>query len=279
MPPRARCVQMESRSPIRRPTDLQMIIQAHDIWKTYGRFGAVQGLSLAVPEGSIYALIGPSGAGKTTLIKILMNILTPTRGTASILGVDSRELGPRVLENIGYVSENQELPGRLKVGDCFDYLRPYYPRWDAKLETELRGQLRLPAERRIRHLSHGMRLKMALACALSFRPRLLVLDEPFSGLDALVRDELTEGFLRQAAGLTVLISSHELAEIERIATHVAFLNAGRLLFQGTTEELSEHGRAIGIIPGDDHFKRGMLRPTFVSMARTARDAAPWIRPD
>jgi ABC-2 type transport system ATP-binding protein len=251
-----------------------MIIQAHDIWKTYGRFGAVRGLSLSVPEGSIYALIGPSGAGKTTLIKILMNILTPTRGTASILGADSRELGPRVLENIGYVSENQELPGRLKVGDCFDYLRPYYPRWDPKLETELREQLRLPADRRIRHLSHGMRLKMALTCALSFRPRLLVLDEPFSGLDALVRDELTEGFLQQAAGLTVLISSHELAEIERIATHVAFLNAGRLLFQGTIEALNEHGRAIGIIPGDEHFKRGMLRPTFVSMARTARDAAP-----
>jgi ABC-2 type transport system ATP-binding protein len=260
--------------PIRRPTDLQMIIQAHDIWKTYGRFGAVQGLSLAVPEGSIYALIGPSGAGKTTFIKILMNILTPTRGTASILGVDSRDLGPRVLENIGYVSENQELPGRLKVGDCFDYLRPYYPRWDVKLESALREQLRLPAERRIRHLSHGMRLKMALACALSFRPRLLVLDEPFSGLDALVRDEVNEGFLQQAAGLTVLISSHELAEIERIATHVAFLSAGRLLFQGTMEALNEHGRAIGIIPGDDHFKRGMLRPTFVSMARTARDAAP-----
>jgi ABC-2 type transport system ATP-binding protein len=109
---------------------------------------------------------------------------------------------------------------------------------------------------------------------LSFRPRLLVLDEPFSGLDALVRDEVTEGFLQQAAGLTVLISSHELAEIERIATHVAFLSAGRLLFQGTMEALNEHARAIGIIPGDDHFKRGMLRPTFISMARTARDAAP-----
>jgi ABC-2 type transport system ATP-binding protein len=251
-----------------------MIIQGHDLWKTYGRFSAVQGLSLAVPEGSIYALIGPSGAGKTTFIKILMNILTPTRGTASILGVDSRAIGPRVLENIGYVSENQELPGRLKVRDCFDYLRPYYPRWDRHLEDSLRNQLRLPPDRRIRHLSHGMRLKMALACALSFRPRLLVLDEPFSGLDALVRDEVTEGFLQQAAGLTVLISSHELAEIERIATHVAFLSAGRLLFQGTMEALNEHGRAIGAIPNDDHSKRGLLRPTFLSMARAARDDAP-----
>src|SRR5580700_9754355 len=149
---------------------LRMILQAQDLWKTYGHFTAVQGLSIAVPEGSIFALIGASGAGKTTLIKLLMNILTPTRGNATVLGVDSRAIGPQVLQHIGYVSENQELPGRLRVRDCFDYLRPYYPRWDRKLESALRDQLRLPAERPIRHLSHGMRLKMALACALSFRP-------------------------------------------------------------------------------------------------------------
>jgi ABC-2 type transport system ATP-binding protein len=250
-----------------------MIVQTHDLWKNYGHFGAVQGVSIAVPESSIYALIGASGAGKTTLIKLVMNILTPTRGSATILGVDSRAIGPQVLQNIGYVSENQELPARLRVRDCFDYLRPYYPRWDRKLESALREQLRLPADRRIRHLSHGMRLKMALACALAFRPRLLVLDEPFSGLDALVRDEVAEGFLQQSAGLTVLISSHELAEIERIATHVAFLNAGKLLFQGTMSALREHGRQLGAIANDDDSPRGSLRPIFVSMARAARVGA------
>src|ERR1700733_7593386 len=244
-----------------------MILQAEDLWKTYGHFDAVQGVYIRVPEGSIFALIGASGAGKTTLIKLLMNILTPTRGSATILGVDSRAIGPQVLQNIGYVSENQALPGRLRVRDCFDYLRPYYPRWDRMLEDTLRDQLRLPGERRIRHLSHGMRLKMALACALCFRPRLLVLDEPFSGLDALVRDELAEGFLQQAAGLTVLISSHELAEIERIATHVAFLGAGRLLFQGTMSALREHGRTLGAITSAEDSPQGFLRPIFVSMAR------------
>jgi ABC-2 type transport system ATP-binding protein len=250
-----------------------MILQTHDLWKTYGRFDAVQGVDIAVPEGSIFALIGASGAGKTTLIKLVMNILTPTRGTATILGVDSRAIGPQVLQNVGYVSENQELPGRLRVRECFDYLRPYYPRWDRALESELRAQLRLPEERRIVHLSHGMRLKMALACALAFRPRLLVLDEPFSGLDALVRDEVTAGFLQQAAGLTVVISSHELAEIERIATHVAFLGAGRLLFQGTMSALREHGRTLGAITSAEDSPQGSLRPIFVSMARAARDAA------
>ena len=122
------------------------------------------------------------------------------------------------------------MAARLRVRDCFDYLRAFCPRWDRTLESALRAQLRLPGERRIRHLSHGMRLKMALACALSFRLRLLVLDEPFSGLDALARDEVAEGFLQQAAGLTVLISSHELAEIERIATYAGILNAGTLCY-------------------------------------------------
>jgi ABC-2 type transport system ATP-binding protein len=118
-----------------------------------------------------------------------------------------------------------------------------------------------------------MRLKMALACALSFRPRLLVLDEPFSGLDALVRDELAQGFLQQAVGLTVLISSHELAEIERIATHVAFLDAEKLLFQGTIGVLHEHGRALGVVATADDAQQGILRPICVSMARAARDGA------
>jgi ABC-2 type transport system ATP-binding protein len=250
-----------------------MIVQANDLWKSYGHFGAVQGVSFAVPEGSIFALVGASGAGKTTLIKLLMNILTPTRGSASLLGVDSRAIGPQVLQHIGYVSENQELPGRLRVSDYFEYLRPFYPGWDRQLENSLRRQLRLPGERRIRHLSHGMRLKMALACALAFRPRLLVLDEPFSGLDALVRDEVTEGFLQQAGGLTVLISSHELAEVERIATHVAFVNAGKIMFQGTLSDLREHGRALGVIAVGDEAKFGLLRPIFVSMVRAVRESA------
>src|ERR1700683_3508839 len=114
-----------------------MIVQANDLWKSYGDFAAVKGVSFAVPEGSIFALVGASGAGKTTLIKLLMNILTPTRGSAALLGVDSRAIGPRVLQHIGYVSENQELPGRLRVSDYFADLRPFYPRWDRRREASL----------------------------------------------------------------------------------------------------------------------------------------------
>ena len=223
-----------------------MIIQTDNVWKKYGRFDALQGLSIAVPEGSAFALIGANGAGKSTTIKVLMNIISPSQGSATILGVDSRKISPRQLAQIGYVSENQEMPGRMTVAGYMAYLRPFYPTWDRKLEAEILAELRLPPERKIKDLSHGMRLKMALACALPFRPRLLVLDEPFSGLDPLVRDEFMENLLRQAGdGMTILISSHELMELEGVATHVAFLDRGRLLFQEPMSDLTDQACGDG----------------------------------
>jgi ABC-2 type transport system ATP-binding protein len=222
------------------------MIQANDLWKKYGRHDALRGLRFTVPPGSAYALIGANGAGKTTTIKVLKNIIEPTRGSASILGVDSRRISPRELNRIGYVSENQDMPERLTVSDYLDYLRPLYPTWDRDLEFSILRQLRLPADRRIGHLSHGMRMKMALACALPFRPQLLILDEPFSGLDPLVRDEFMESLLRQAGEMTVLISSHELGEIDGVATHVAFLDEGKLLFEESMTDLSARFREVHV---------------------------------
>jgi ABC-2 type transport system ATP-binding protein len=223
-----------------------MIIETDDLWKAYGRHDALRGLSLSVPQGSAFALIGANGAGKTTTIKVLMNILTPTRGSATVLGVDSRRISPSEFAQIGYVSENQDMPGRLTVSQYLDYLRPFYPSWDRTLEKAILGQLQLPPERQIRDLSHGMRMKMSLACALPFRPKLLVLDEPFSGLDPLVRDEFMEGLLEQAGEMTILVSSHELAEIEGVASHIAFLDQGRLLFQESMTELTGRLREVHV---------------------------------
>jgi ABC-2 type transport system ATP-binding protein len=221
-----------------------MIISVHDLWKRYGRFDALQGLEFGVPEGSAFALVGPNGAGKTTTIKILVNLLEPSRGNAAVLGVDSRSISPRELGEIGYVSENQDLPGRLTVEEYLDYLRPFYQRWDRVLETSIRREMQLPAARKIRDLSHGMRIKMALVCALSFHPRLLILDEPFAGLDPIVRDELIRGLVQQAGELTILISSHELNEIEGLATDIGFLQAGRLMFQEPMHQLTERCREM-----------------------------------
>ena len=223
-----------------------MIVQAENLHKTYRRHDALRGSSFGVPQGSAYALIGANGAGKTTTIKVLMNLIEASSGTATVLGVDSRKLSIRELAQIGYVSENQQLTGRLSVGQYLDYLRPFYPTWDRSLEQSVLRELRLPLERKIRDLSHGMRLKMALACALPFRPKLLVLDEPFSGLDPLVRDEFMERLLDQAGEMTILISSHELADIEGVVSDIAFIDQGRLLFQESMADLSGRVREVRI---------------------------------
>ncbi len=222
------------------------MIQADNLWKTFGRHDALRGLSFSVPEGSAFALIGANGAGKTTTIKVLMNILEPSRGSATVLGVDSRRISPRELARIGYVSENQDIPAGLTITEYLDYLRPFYSEWDRALEASILRQLRLPPQRKVGDLSHGMRMKMSLACALPFRPRLLILDEPFSGLDPLVRDEFMEGLLEQAGEMTVLISSHELGEIDGVATHVAFLDEGRLLFEESMSDLTGRFREVHV---------------------------------
>jgi ABC-2 type transport system ATP-binding protein len=222
------------------------MIHVENLWKTFRRHDALRGLSFNVEPGSAMALIGANGAGKTTTLKILMNIMEPTRGHVRILGVDSRRISPKELSQIGYVAESQEFPGALTVAEYVDYIRPFYPTWDRDLETSVRRQLDLPPKRRIRDLSHGMRMKMALACALPFHPKLLILDEPFSGLDLLVREELMQGLLGQADEMTVLISSHELDEIAGMTTDVAFIEEGRLLFQESMGGLADRFREVRV---------------------------------
>jgi ABC-2 type transport system ATP-binding protein len=235
------------------------MIRIEDLWKRYRGHDAIRGISFSVPEGSAYALIGANGAGKTTTLKILMNILQPTSGSATVLGTDSRKITRRELNRIGYVSENQQMPERLTVEEYFGYLRPFYMRWDRQLESSLRSQLRLPATRRIGELSHGMRMKMTLACALPFRPEVLILDEPFSGLDPLVRDEFMDGVLSQAGEITILMSTHELGEVEGVATHVAFLEEGKLLFDEPMEQLHKRFRTVRIV--FDHAARFPNEPS------------------
>lgn len=223
------------------------MIVANELRKQYGQHEAIEGLTFRVPEGSAFALIGANGAGKTTTIKILMNILQPSSGHATVFGVDSRRLSANQFQRIGYVSENQQMPVALTVGEYLDYLRPFYPRWDRPLERSLVREFGLPADRRIGALSHGMRMKMALVSALPFHPDLLVLDEPFNGLDALVRDELMEGMMDLAGEMTIFISSHDLSEIDSFATEVAFVDQGRLLFQDSMETLMGRFREVQIV--------------------------------
>jgi ABC-2 type transport system ATP-binding protein len=223
------------------------MIEITGLSKQFGRFDAIRGLTLSVPAGSAFVLIGANGAGKTTTIKTLMNLIQPDRGSIRVMGVESLRLAASDYARIGYVSENQDLPERLRVRQFLSFLRPLYPTWDTDLEATLVTQTQLPRERRIGDLSHGMRSKLALICALSFHPKLLVFDEPFSGLDPLARDEFMAILSRHRGQTTLLISSHDLGEIEDIATHIAFIDRGSVLFQESMAELVARVREVRII--------------------------------
>ena len=170
-------------------------IETEGLTRRFGRTEAVKGLTFQVPAGSVFALLGPNGAGKTTTLKLLMNLLRPTQGIATVLGTDTRHLDAAHFQRIGYVSENQRLPEWMTPGELFDYCRPFYPTWDDGLRRRLESDLALSASTSLRTLSRGTRMKAALLASLAYRPDLVVLDEPFTGLDPVVRDELIRGLL------------------------------------------------------------------------------------
>jgi ABC-2 type transport system ATP-binding protein len=219
-------------------------IRTKNLSKRFRKVDALTGLNLDIAEGAIYALVGPNGAGKTTTIKILMNIFRPTGGAAEILGIDSRKIAARTLASIGYVSENQELPLWMTVAGFLGYLRPFYPTWDRKLEDELIQRFELPPERKLKDLSRGMRMKAALAGSLAYHPRVIILDEPFSGLDPLVRDQVIDGLRERASESTTLVSSHDLADIESFASHIGYLERGQLRFSEDLSTLRERFREV-----------------------------------
>ena len=215
-------------------------IEVRQLAKRIGETTLLAPLDLNVPRGAILALIGHNGAGKSTLIKLLLNIVRPTEGEATVLGMRSTSLRGQAFTRIGYLSETQEMPEWMTVAALMAHLRPMYPCWD---DSGLLEDLELPADRRVKHLSRGMRMKAAFASVLAFRPELLLMDEPFSGLDPAVRSDLIRTLLDRthaedlANRTTIVISSHDLDDIKSFVTHVAFLHNGRLLFVQPMETL------------------------------------------
>lgn len=228
-------------------------IETSGLGKSFGNNAAVKGLNLAVPEGAVFAFLGPNGAGKTTTIKMLMNIVEPSEGESSVLGVKSTQLGAKDFAQIGYVSENQEIPEWMTVGRLLNYCKAFYPTWDDDLCSRLLNQYQLPLDRSIKSLSRGMKMKATLVSSLVYRPRLLVLDEPFSGLDVLVRDEFIHGVLElsEQEAWTVFVSSHDIDEVERLADWVGIMRDGELQLCETVASLQARFRKIeAILPPD-----------------------------
>ena len=194
----------------------------------------------------MFAFLGPNGAGKTTTIKMLMNIIQPSEGEASVLGVPSTKLGAEDFLQIGYVSENQEIPEWMTVGRLIHYCKAFYPNWDDAFCDRLLKQFQLPLDRPLKSLSRGMRMKATLVSSLVYRPRLLVLDEPFSGLDVLVRDEFVRGVLElsEQENWTVFVSSHDIDEVERLADWVGIMKEGVLQLCEPVSSLQARFRKI-----------------------------------
>ena len=235
------------------------IISVNHLTCTYGKKVALSDASIEVVPGRVFGLVGENGAGKTTLIKHLLGALTPQSGHVSVFGVEPSRDPVTVLSQLGYLSEDRDLPRWMKVSEFFDYTKAFFPDWDDALAEDLRKQFDLPLNTKIKSLSRGEKAKAGLAAALAHRPKLLLLDEPSSGLDAVARREILGVVIRSVAeeGRTVVFSSHLLDEVERVVDDVAMIYGGRVTVQTSMDELkAQHQRRVVSFDSDvDEFPR------------------------
>ena len=227
-----------------------LAIQTSGLTKSYGQFLAVDCLNLAVPKNRITAFLGPNGAGKSTTIKMLLGMIRPTTGDATVLGrtISNPREAPRLRERIAYVAEDKPLYGYMTVEQLIRFTSRFYSDWRSDEARRLLVEYRLPAGKKVRSLSKGMRTKLALLLAFARRPEILILDEPSEGLDPICIEELLQALVSQAAaGGTVFFSSHQLAEVERIADHVCILNHGRLQLSAPIDDLRQSYRRLDFV--------------------------------
>jgi ABC-2 type transport system ATP-binding protein len=199
----------------------------------------VDSLSIEVPKGSIFGLLGQNGAGKTTTIRTMLNLLQPTEGSIAVLGLDSVRESLEVRKRIGYLPEEPTYYSWMTVDEIVSFNAAFYPTWDHDLAEKLLDDLELPRDKKLKSLSRGMQAKVGLVMALGPRPELLLLDDPTSGLDAVVRREFLEAMIAnvQSEGGTVFFSTHLLHEMERVADEVAIIHEGKLRLRGSLESV------------------------------------------
>ena len=227
---------------------METVIETRGLTRAFRSLEAVRDLSLTVGRGRVFAFLGRNGAGKTTTIHLLAGLLRPTRGESRVLGTPSTALAADDWRRIGYVSENQQLYDWLTGAELLAFARPLYPGWDREFESTLVRKLCLPTDRKIAHCSRGEKMKTALVLALAFRPKLLILDEPFSGLDPLSREELLAGVLEvtEQNDWSVFFSTHDVDEVERLADDVGFIERGHLELQEPLETLQARFRRVHV---------------------------------
>lgn len=239
------------------PSASPPVIDIRRVTRKFGDKTALDDVTLNVPRGGVFGLIGGNGAGKTTLIKHVLGMLKAQQGTVQVFGLDPVQNPVGTLGRIGYLSEERELPDWMRVGELMRYTQAFFPNWDESFAEELRDAFDLDKRARIKTLSRGQRARAGLLAALAHRPELLVLDEPSSGLDPVVRRDILGAIIRTIAdeGRTVLFSSHLLDEVERVADRVAIIHQGRILLTSSMDELKEQHRRVTL-----RFDQSLDRP-------------------
>jgi ABC-type multidrug transport system ATPase subunit len=239
------------------------VVAVSHLSRHFGAKAALQDVSMAVNRGCVFGLVGENGAGKSTLIKHLLGLWRAETGTVEVFGKDPVADPVSVLGRIGYLSEQPDLPGWMRVADLLRYTQAFYPRWDASYAGQLREQFGLDAAARIRTLSKGQHARLGLIAAEAHRPDLLILDEPSSGLDPIVRRDILEAIIRTVTdqGRTVIFSSHLLDEVERVSDYLAMLHRGTLRFCAPLDDIRTRHRRVVL-----HFERAQPKPPVVSGA-------------
>ncbi|MEQ8313376.1 MAG: ABC transporter ATP-binding protein [Gammaproteobacteria bacterium] len=228
-------------------TTNNIVVETMGLGRKFGKTQALIDINLKLERGVVYGLVGANGAGKTTLIKHLLGLLRCQQGSVRVFGEDPVLKPQSVLSHIGYLSEERDIPDWMSIGEFCDYVHAFHPAWDENYARELLESFNLTRDKRVGDLSRGMRAQLALIGAVAHKPDLLVLDEPSSGLDAIVRKDILNAVVRTIAeeGRTVLFSSHLLEEVERLSEHVIMIQEGSIVvdepmeFLGQTHHVSE----------------------------------------
>ena len=215
------------------------VIDLRDVRKRFGKTDVLRGVDLTMPPGQTFAFLGRNGQGKTTTIRTLLGLIRPDSGSVRVLGLDPAADPLEIRRRVGYVAEDQQMFGWMRVGQLLSFVAPFYPTWDAARARQLVDRYELPVRTRVRHLSKGQGVRVALVLALAHRPELVILDDPTLGLDPIMRKAFLRDLVTHLQGerTSVFFSSHLLYEIEPVADSVVILDRGRVLRQAATDDL------------------------------------------
>jgi len=221
-------------------------LQTHGLGRRYGSTWALRDCTLEIPEGTVTALVGPNGAGKTTLLQLAVGLLRPSAGELRVLGHDPLTEVREVLPRVGFVAQEHPLHRGFTVADTLELGRRLNPSWDGELARERIARLGLDPQHKVGKLSGGQQAQVALTLALAKRPELLLLDEPVASLDPLARREFLSMLMEAVAegGLTVVLSSHIVADLERVCDHLVILSQARTVLAGDIEEVVASHRLL-----------------------------------